>query len=487
MGYIQERFGTEKIELTGEEKKMLFEQIRKSDEKRLDFFAMICVISSSIMLILDFIFFNDSNQKFYLLFDSLFFISSFLVLINSSIPPYKKNSFIRRFKDVNYNIFPFFPLIWSIAIAVLAPNSMLNIITFYLVLFIIIFTTHISTKRLIIYYLIIFIDYIILSYVLKIEIFNESFLVIAIICIVVIPFFYYFRDTRINSQAAAMKLSLLNKNLENEVVNRINELQNLNENLEKEISNKKIIEFKLRETLKSAESSNQLKSEFLANISHEIRTPLNAIVGFTEMMTEESVSKDMKKQFQELVASNTMYLLSTIDDIFDASLLKTDQIKPIPKHFNVNKMLESIYYEVNGIKLKYQNKEIDIIKKSLEDQEFMLLSDEFYLKKALVRLFDNAYKFTNKGKVEIGARKVVNSIEIYISDTGIGIPEKDQLKIFEPFVQGDGSFTRGYGGSGLGLTIVKGIVQSLGADFSFTTKVNEGSTFSIFFNKSFYS
>jgi signal transduction histidine kinase len=486
MGYIQERFGTERIYLTEEEQLLLKEQIKKLDEKRLDFFSLICVISSAIMLIMDFIFFNDSKQGYYLFFDSLFFIASFLVLINSSIPPEKKGSFINRLKDSSYNIFPFFPLLWSVSIAVIAPDSMLNVITFYFVLFIITFTVHTPLKKLLFYYALILADYIILSYFLKYEIFSESLVIITIICVIILPFYFFFRDIRINSQSANLRLNLLNKNLEDEVVQRIVELQKLNNSLETEISHRRIVEHKLRETLKLAESSNQLKSEFLSNISHEIRTPLNAIVGFTEMMTEDGVPPVMKKQFQELVASNTMYLLSTIDDIFDASLLKTDQIKPVPKYFNVNFLLESIFYEVNGIQLKYNKKELKLAKKSLADQEFCLKTDEYYLKKAIMRLIDNAYKFTSEGTIEIGARKSYNSIEFFVSDTGIGISDKDQVKIFEPFVQGDGSFTRGYGGSGLGLTIVKGIIQSLGADFSFSTKVNEGSTFSIFFNKSFY-
>lgn len=486
MGYIQERFGTERIYLTEEEQLLLQEQIKKSDEKRLDFFSLICVISSAIMLIMDFVFFNDSKQGYYLFFDSLFFIASFLVLINSSIPPEKKGSFINRLKDSTYNIFPFFPLLWSVSIAVIAPDSMLNIITFYFVLFIITFTVHTPLKKLLFYYALILADYVILSYFLKYEIFSESLVVITVVCVIILPFYFFFRDIRINSQSATLRLNLLNKNLEEEVVQRLIELQKLNSNLENEISQRRIVEHKLRETLKLAESSNQLKSEFLSNISHEIRTPLNAIVGFTEMMTEDGVPPVMKKQFQELVASNTMYLLSTIDDIFDASLLKTDQIKPVQKYFNVNFLLESIFYEVNGIQLKYNKKELKLEKKSLADQEFCLKTDEYYLKKAIMRLIDNAYKFTSEGTIEIGARKSYNSIEFFVSDTGIGISEKDQVKIFEPFVQGDGSFTRGYGGSGLGLTIVKGIIQSLGADFSFSTKVNEGSTFSIFFNKSFY-
>ena len=112
-----------------------------------------------------------------------------------------------------------------------------------------------------------------------------------------------------------------------------------------------------------------------------------------------------------------------------------------------------------------------------------IVMGEFYLKKAMIRLIDNAFKFTKEGQIEIGVRQTMDTIEFYVTDTGIGIKEKDQLIIFEPFVQGNGSFSRGFGGSGLGLTIAKGMTKALGASFSFISKENEGSTFSITFNK----
>jgi len=226
-----------------------------------------------------------------------------------------------------------------------------------------------------------------------------------------------------------------------------------------------------------------LKSEFLANISHEIRTPLNSIVGFTEMMTEEGVSTERKKEYQALVASNTMYLLSTIDDIFDASMLKTDQIKPIIKSCPIYSFMENVFYETSGIELKYNKKHLNFIRRNIENQCLILKTDEFYLKKAILRLIDNAYKFTEHGDIEVEAVVVNEYLELIVSDTGIGIEEKDQIRIFEPFVQGDGSFTRGYGGSGLGLTIVKGLVRSLGGEFNFESTPGVGSKFHIRFNK----
>ncbi|HNZ72298.1 MAG TPA: ATP-binding protein, partial [Prolixibacteraceae bacterium] len=108
-------------------------------------------------------------------------------------------------------------------------------------------------------------------------------------------------------------------------------------------------------------------------------------------------------------------------------------------------------------------------------------SDDYYLKKAILRLIDNALKFTEKGYVTFEANMVDGCLEFSISDTGIGIPEKDLIKIFEPFVQGDGSFTRNHGGAGIGLTIVKGITQALGASLDLETRLGAGTRFSIKF------
>jgi signal transduction histidine kinase len=315
-------------------------------------------------------------------------------------------------------------------------------------------------------------------------IFTENTAAMLIVCILILPFYYSFRATRVNSQAAIVMLNDKKKNLEEEVSIRTRELSFVNSNLKDEIGQRKIIESKLRETLKLAESNSQLKSEFLANISHEIRTPLNAIVGFTEMLTEDGVSPEKKKEFQFLVEVNTSLLLSIIDDIFDASLIRTDQINPIIKPITVNSFLSSLSYDLNSIALKYEKQHLELVKCLCDNEKLIFYSDEYFLKKAFLRLIDNAYKFTEQGKIEIGVLEGIDRIDLFVSDTGKGISEKDSIKIFEPFVQGDGSFTRNYGGAGLGLTIVKGITQALGATLSFKSKPGVGSTFTISFKTS---
>lgn len=485
MSYLVERFGFDEVDLTVDERIKVDEQIKNSDHKRLDFFSILTAILSAVMLLLDFIFFDNQNQAYYVVSDLILFICSLLVVANFTLLKFKNSKFANTFKSFSYNLFVPLILLWSTTIAAIEPNSILNIVTFYFVFFLITFSVFIKFKTLIIYYIAIFSAYIILSLTLKNQIFSETLLAIAIVCLVILPFYYYFKLLKYNSNATNYKLVLLHASLEKEVLSRISELQHVNSDLENEIGKRKIVEFKLRETLKQAELSERLKSEFLANISHEIRTPLNSIVGFSQMITEDGVTLDMKKQFQELIASNTMYLLSTIDDIFDASLLQADQIKPINKPVNINSFIENIFYETNSICLKYQKTHLQLINKPFDDKNLKIITDEYYLKKAFVRLIDNAFKFTKDGHIEIGVLQTMTTIEFYVEDTGIGIKEKDQIIIFEPFVQGNGSFSRGFGGSGLGLTIVKGMVSALGASLNFTSKENEGSKFSIVFNKVF--
>jgi len=485
MGFLTENFGFEKINLSEEEKIQLDEQIKKLDENRLELFAIVAICFSFIFLFFDLFFFSKALRTFYLIFDFSFFIVSLFYIVISLLLRKKELPVFLLAKKIAFNLFPLFSLLWGTAICVLDPDSKLNLITFYFVLFIFAFAVTTPLRTWLLYYIFIFVEYLLLIFILDKPFFTENTFIVFLGCFLILPFYYSFRSTRVHSHAAAIKLKRLNKNLENEVELSLRELQHLNNNLNVEVNQRKIIESKLRESLKLLESSNQLKSEFLANISHEIRTPLNSIVGFTEMMTEDGVPPERKKEYQELIASNTMYLLSTIDDIFDASMLKTDQINPVMKPFLVNSFLDNIFYETNGIELKYQKKHIQLIRMNLDNRDLMVNTDEFYLKKAIVRLIDNAFKFTKDGSIEIGSVMVNGFLEFHVSDTGIGIAEKDQIRIFEPFVQGDGSFTRGYGGSGLGLTIVKGISKALGAEFSFQSTQGVGSTFIIRFNKYF--
>jgi len=484
MNFFKERFGIAKIRLTPHEKIELQEELIKLDQKRIEFVSFVCFFISCFYLILDFFIFNDEHQSYYVFLDLMLLIVSLLVLTNVVANQVKLPTVFAFFKRNTVFIYPAFMLVWASGILVLKPDSLLNVITYFLTIFLLTFAIVTPLKRYLFYFGLVFVEFVILSFQLSTPIFSETFVLLSIGAFVSLPFFSTFASIRENMVASNMKLNKSNRSLESEVTKRVFELKQTNENLEYEIVQRKMVEIKLRDALKIAEESNKLKSEFLANISHEIRTPLNSIIGFSEMITEDSVSESRKKQYHELISSNTLYLLSIIDDIFDASLVHTNQIEAMNKPFNVNQFINFICYEASGFEAKHSKTNLKFTVRKLSNENLALVSDEYYLKKAIVRLLDNAYKFTSEGTINFGVIMRKGKLAFFVKDTGIGLYEKDFSRIFEPFVQGDGSFTRGYGGSGLGLTIVSGIVKALGCEFTFKTKPNKGSTFYLIFDKS---
>ncbi|HNW52171.1 MAG TPA: HAMP domain-containing sensor histidine kinase [Prolixibacteraceae bacterium] len=483
--FLKENFGFDEVVLTDQEDNQLKQYLKKAEEKRLEFFALITFIFIAIMLVLDGFLFDASLRKFYFIADLIILLSSASCLFFSSKERRKGTILIIRLKEVCFTVYPFLLLLWATAICALDTTSMLNLLTFYSVLCVISFAVIIPFKRLLFAFFLIISEYILLTLSQGAPLWKEPFITVLVGCFLILPFYSSFRRVRENSIAALIKLKTINEELKQDVETSIKKLQHLNHNLNDEVGQRKIIESKLRESLRALESNNQLKSEFLANISHEIRTPLNSIIGFTEMMTDEGIPPERKREFQELIASNTMSLLSTLDDIFDLSLLKSGQLTVSSQSCKVNNILESLYYDLNGVVIKYNQKHLNLIKTNIENADLVVKTDDFYLRKALIRLIDNAFKFTEEGSIEIGAAIETNGVVFYVSDTGIGIPGKDQIRIFEPFVQGDGSFKREHSGAGLGLSVVKGITRALGAEFDFQSRPGAGSKFMIRYKNSF--
>ena len=475
MRYLWNRLGFDEIRLSATEKRHLQKEIKEIDFKRINFFAFIAFFSSTLFLILDIFLYNDQYQKYYIILDFSLMLVSLIVVINSFV---KHDQTTNTWKNTINRIFPAIMLTWATGIATLNPDSVLNMTTFYIVVFLIAFVLIIPIRIFLLYLIFAISVYGTINFLIDRAFFTETFALICAIGIIVLPFYQSSYLSRINSQAALIKVNNSNKTLEDDLSKTVKKLKQLNEDLGNENTHRKIIEDRLKEALKKVESSDKLKSEFLANISHEIRTPLNAIIGFTEMMTEDGVNEEKKQEFQKIVSSNTMYLLSTFDDIFDASHVKTKQFKPVNKDFFVNQFLDNLMYEANGAALKYNrtNIEFKIIKLK---NDAIINTDDFLLKKALLRIIDNSFKFTSEGSITVGASKFKNDLVLFVEDTGIGIEKKNYDKIFEAFFQSDGSFSRTYGGSGLGLTIVKGIVEVLNCDFSFKSVKEKGSKFTI--------
>ncbi|MFA9389276.1 MAG: sensor histidine kinase [Prolixibacteraceae bacterium] len=481
MKYFKELLGFDEISLSSQEKVELHRKLRWQDQKRIEFFAFISLFTSLLFIILDLTNIYGKNQIYYLVADIPLMCASIIIVTNSILNGSKRDQ--RGYRQQVITLYPMVAIAWATVIASLKPSSMLNMFTFYIVFLLISFFLSPKIINYISYFIVYLVSYISINLLLGFSIFSQTLILFLIGSSITIPFYTSFRATRINAISALLRLDKSNQYLEHEVLDKISELKIVNEDLNNEITQRKIVEIKLRAALHKAEMSDQLKTEFLANISHEIRTPLNAIIGFTELLTEDGVSAQQKIEFQKLVGSNTMFLLSTIDDIFDASMANTQQIKAINAPLKVNKFLDGLFYEITGITLKYSNSKLQLIPVKLNDQETIIFTDEYYLKKAMLRLIDNAYKFSSEGSIEVGAILSGEKLELYVKDSGIGIRDADKEKIFLPFVQGDGSYTRDYGGSGLGLCIVQGIVNELKCDFNLDTQKDVGSRFSLSFNR----
>ncbi len=237
------------------------------------------------------------------------------------------------------------------------------------------------------------------------------------------------------------------------------------------------IEQSLVEARIKAEASNRLKTAFMNNISHEIRTPLNGIIGFGEIIANEQLSLEEKNRFLTVVQESSERLISTIDDYLDISLIVTGNQEINSKHFILSQKIEEIIFEYE---LPCQAKNLSISAEiPAQLKQTIIYSDPELIHKVLNHLVGNALKFTERGSIVIGLKKEDGYLTMYVQDTGIGIAENVQESIFDSFMQEDLSSTRLYEGSGLGLTIVKGIVTLLGGKIKLVSSKGHGSIFNI--------
>ncbi|WP_299826487.1 ATP-binding protein [uncultured Pontibacter sp.] len=247
-----------------------------------------------------------------------------------------------------------------------------------------------------------------------------------------------------------------------------------------DITNRKKEEAELKLAKKAAEDSSLAKERFLANMSHEIRTPMNAILGFTNLLHRSPLSTE-QQQFVEAIRSSGENLLTIINDILDVSKIQAGmmQLEEIP--FGLKSLFESL-------KVLLQNNAADKgLKLSVDCQDQMpvlLLGDPVRLTQVMYNLVQNAIKFTSKGEVIVSAGVKYNEgeqvwIEISVSDTGIGISQDKLESIFERFSQATTATTREFGGTGLGLTIVKNLVELQGGSISIDSTLGKGSVFTI--------
>ena len=221
--------------------------------------------------------------------------------------------------------------------------------------------------------------------------------------------------------------------------------------------------------------ANGAKSEFLETMSHELRTPLNSIIGFSELMKQNTGLNEEQRHYLDNIITSGKSLLSIIDSILDLTRIEAEKMELVIEKFDAFQALDEI---IDLIKEKAAKQNV-LLKKELDLQLEYIDADRIKFKQILFNLIDNAVKFSKKegGAVTITTRKVDDMAQISVSDTGIGIREKDIGKLFHVFQQVDTGASRKYGGTGLGLTITKQLVELHGGKIWAKSKYGIGSTF----------
>lgn len=242
------------------------------------------------------------------------------------------------------------------------------------------------------------------------------------------------------------------------------------------IRNRQILENSLILEKEKAEESDKLKTAFINNISHEIRTPLNGILGFGPMIAENDLSAEDREMMVNLLQESSNRLMNTVTDYMDMAMIVSGTMPVHMKEFSLSTKYSDIIENAQRV---CSEKNIGFYSESPSESDNLIIrSDSQFIQKILEKLIDNAVKFTKNGSITCGYGIKEGNVEFFVRDTGSGIDIEKQKLIFEMFSQADTSMTRGYEGSGLGLTIAKGMVTLLGGEIHLNSEKGKGSVFS---------
>ena len=291
-------------------------------------------------------------------------------------------------------------------------------------------------------------------------------------CWLLLAFYKAHQEAIQEHERRVQEVEALNAELEQKVVHRTHELATALQGLE--AANRM-----LQDANRALTEASKAKSEFLANISHELRTPLNSVIGFSELMTDPNFGDLSPRQLEFLsdIRDSGEHLLALINDILDLSKIEAGKLEVHRQDVHVVELLRD---SLSMLRPQAGKKRLRLEMRCDEDAAARV--DPRLVRQVLVNLLSNAVKFTPEdGRVEAAARFEGNDLVVTVTDSGIGIPEDDQEKIFHEFYQVDGSYARKYQGTGLGLALVRRMMSLHNGAVTVTSRVGEGAAFQCVF------